>query len=186
MLFDVLKSMDKSGLFQSNDLFVNFSTGLLPLDYANGFWMTQEDDAGNLKKVAVPGILGGKLILLFGTTGSGKTTLAEQIAYSIIKPFDDGMEMLVDCEQTALKERMCQITGMSQDDPRCILNVDHTSVEEVLDIINMVCQAKEELGDKAKFTPAIGDYHGSPSGHTSPPLLSSTLCGNSTPSRRTC
>ena len=43
-LVEDLRANDKKGLFKSNDEFVNYSTGLLPLDYANGFWMTEVDE----------------------------------------------------------------------------------------------------------------------------------------------
>lgn len=162
-LIDSLQSGDKKGLFKSNDTFVNYSTGLLPLDYANGFWMTQIDqDTGEIVREAIPGVLGGKLILLFGTTGSGKTTLATQIAYRIIKPFQDGIFMLVDCEQTALKERICAITNNDQDDPRLILNVDNTSIEDVLEIINNICDAKEAGGKEYMYEVKNRTYHQKP------------------------
>lgn len=160
MLVDALRQNDKKGLFESNDDFVNYSTGLLPLDYANGFWMTQVNpDTGEVMKEPIPGILGGKFILLFGTTGSGKTTLAIQIGYRIIKDFKDGVLMLVDCEQTALKERMCSITNQDPDDPRIILNVNHTSIEEVLDIINNLCEIKETGGKEYMYEVPHRTYH---------------------------
>lgn len=163
MLIDDLRAHDKKGLFKSNDAFVNYSTGLLPLDYANGFWMTEVDSkTGEMNRVPIPGILGGKLILLFGTTGSGKTTLAIQMGYSIIKKFKDGIEMLVDCEQTGLKERMCSITNNDQNDPRLILNVDATSIEDVLAIINEICDMKEEGGDKYMYEVQHRTYNGQP------------------------
>lgn len=161
MLLDALREKDNIGLFKSDDTFVNYSTGILPLDFANGFWMTQiNKDTGEYKRIPVPGVLGGKLILLFGETGSGKTTFAEQMAYSIIKPFDDGVMILVDAEQTALKERLCQITNGDQLDPRIILDVNHTAVEDVLDIINQICDTKEAGGKQYMYQPAIGDYTG--------------------------
>lgn len=162
MLIEALreKSGKKSGLFNSDDDFVNYSTGLLPLDYANGFWQTQIDPkTGEVIKEPIPGVLGGKFILLFGTTGSGKTTLAIQLGYRIIKDFDDGIMMLVDCEQTALKERMASITNMDPDDPRLVLNVNHTSIEEVLDIINDICTEKEDGGDKYMYEVKNRTYH---------------------------
>lgn len=162
MLIEALreKSGKKSGLFNSDDDFVNYSTGLLPLDYANGFWQTQIDPkTGEVIKEPIPGVLGGKFILLFGTTGSGKTTLAIQLGYRIIKDFDDGIMMLVDCEQTALKERMAAITNMDPDDPRLVLNVNHTSIEEVLDIINDICTEKEDGGDKYMYEVKNRTYH---------------------------
>lgn len=160
MLIDALRENDKGGMFASDDNFVNYSTGLLPLDYANGFWKTQIDpDTGEVIRTAVPGVLGGKFILLFGATGSGKTTLAIQIGYHIIKPFKDGILMLCDCEQTALKERMCAITNLDPDDSRLILNVNHTSIEEVLNIINAICDMKESGGKEYMYEIPKSDYH---------------------------
>lgn len=160
MLIDALRESSKKGLFSSDDDFVNYSTGLLPLDYANGFWMTQVDsDSGEVIREPIPGVLGGKFILLFGTTGSGKTTLAIQLGYRIIKDFEDGLMMLVDCEQTALKERMCSITNQDPDDSRLILNVNHTSIEEVLDIINEICTLKEDGGKQYMYEIPNRTYH---------------------------
>jgi RecA/RadA recombinase len=160
MLIQELQAKDKKGLFRSNDNFVNYSTGLLPLDYANGFWMTQVDpDTGEVLREPIPGVLGGKFILLFGTTGSGKTTLAIQLGYRIIKEFDDGILMLVDCEQTALKERMCAITNLDQDDPRLVLNVDNTSIEDVLSIVNEICTLKEDGGKQYMYEVKDRSFH---------------------------
>ena len=157
MLFDDLRANDTKGLFVSNDNFVNYSTGLLPLDYANGFWKTERDrSSGREIRVPIPGILGGKLILCFGATGSGKSTLSIQMAYSIIKPFSNGLVQYIDCEQTGLKGRIGQFTGLTQEDPRMILNVDHTAVEDVLEIIDAICEAKERGGDKYMYTPPHG------------------------------
>jgi archaellum biogenesis ATPase FlaH len=160
MLIQELQAKDKKGLFRSNDNFVNYSTGLLPLDYANGFWMTQVDpDTGEVLREPIPGVLGGKFILLFGTTGSGKTTLAIQLGYRIIKEFEDGILMLVDCEQTALKERMCAITNLDQDDPRLVLNVDNTSIEDVLSIVNDICTLKEDGGKQYMYEVKDRSFH---------------------------
>ena len=72
-----LDAGDKKGLFRSNDTFVNYSTGILPLDYANGFWLTVDDGYGGLKKVPVTGIIGGTFVSVIGPTGSGKSTFAD-------------------------------------------------------------------------------------------------------------
>lgn len=162
MLLEALQSADKKGLFRSNDTFVNYSTGLLPLDYANGFWTTVINKSGDKARIAVSGILGGKLILLFGATGSGKTTLGIQMGYRIIKDFPDGVFIIVDCEQTALKERICQITNQDQQDKRIILDEDHTSIEDVLEIVNEICNEKEQGGAKYMYQPPIPDYSGKP------------------------
>jgi RecA/RadA recombinase len=122
--------------------------------------MTQVDpDTGEVLREPIPGVLGGKFILLFGTTGSGKTTLAIQLGYRIIKEFEDGILMLVDCEQTALKERMCAITNLDQDDPRLVLNVDNTSIEDVLSIVNEICTLKEDGGKQYMYEVKDRSFH---------------------------
>ena len=118
-----LDAGDKKGLFKSNDTFVNYSTGILPLDYANGFWFTI-DDVDGYRRVPVTGIIGGTFVSVIGSTGSGKSTFADQMGFNIIKPFEDGMLFHIDCEQTNLKERMVQITGTDPRDDRLRLKKD--------------------------------------------------------------
>lgn len=95
-LMQELDAGDKKGLFKSNDSFVNYSTGILPLDYANGFWLTVDDGDGGIKQVPITGIIGGTFISVIGPTGSGKSTFADQVGYSIIKDFEDGMLFHID------------------------------------------------------------------------------------------
>ena len=145
-----LDAGDKKGLFKSNDTFVNYSTGLLPLDYANGFWLTIDDKEG-YRRVPVTGIIGGTFVSVIGSTGSGKSTFADQLGFNIIKPFEDGMLFHVDCELTNLKERMVQITGTDPRDDRLRLKKDHIYIEDVLDMFNKICEIKEAGGNLYKY-----------------------------------
>ena len=150
-LMDELTAGDKKGLFESNDTFVNYSTGLLPLDYANGFWLTVDDGNGR-RKVPITGIIGGTFISIIGSMGTGKSTLADQIAYNIIKPFKNGAMFHIDCEKTNLKERMIQVTGAGFDDQRIVLKKDeHIYIEDVQEMFNKICVAKEEGGNLYKY-----------------------------------
>lgn len=146
-----LDAGDKKGLFRSNDTFVNYSTGILPLDYANGFWLTVDDGDGGLKKVPVTGIIGGTFVSVIGPTGSGKSTFADQMGFSIIKPFEDGMLFHIDCELTNLKERMVQITGTDPRDDRLRLKKDHIYIEDVMNMFNQICEVKEKSGNLYKY-----------------------------------
>lgn len=148
MLIDELRKKDKKGLFTSNDSFVTYSTSLIPLDFANGFMAPM----GNGRVVPVTGLMGGTFTTIIGLSGSGKTTLADQIGWSIVSPFKDGLMIHFDIEKTAMKARILQITGAKADDPRIILQKDHVSIEDVLDILDTVCDAKEMAGDSAKYT----------------------------------
>lgn len=150
-LLSELKKKDKVGLFKSTDNFVNYSTGLLPLDYANGFYLGVDQGDGTVKHVPVTGIIGGTFITVIGYSGSGKTTLADQIAYNIIKNYEDGIMCHFDPEHTALKPRILDITNASKDDPRVMLQNEMVSIEDVLAFINLVCKEKAELGDAAMY-----------------------------------
>lgn len=147
MLIEELRKKDKKGLFKSNDAFVPYSTSLIPLDFANGYMAP----IGKDRMVPVTGILGGTFTTIIGLSGSGKTTLADQIAWSIISPFEDGLMIHFDIEKTAMKARILQITGANPDDPRIILQKDHVSIEDVLDTLDTICDAKEAAGDEAKY-----------------------------------
>lgn len=146
-----LDAGDKKGLFKSNDSFVNYSTGILPLDYANGFWLTVDDGNGSYKRVPITGIIGGTFVSVIGSTGSGKSTFADQMGFNIIKPFQDGMLFHIDCELTNLKERMVQITGTDPRDDRLRLKKDHIYIEDVMDMFNKICDIKENSGNLYKY-----------------------------------
>lgn len=151
-LLDALKAKDKKGLFTSNDAFASYSTGFLPLDYANGFMYTVKKDDGTKVTLPIFGIIGGTFSTFIGYSGSGKTTLADQIAWSIVRPFPNGLMIHVDIEKTALKPRIMQITGASPEDAeRIILAKDNCAIEDVLDMIDGICSAKESLGDECKY-----------------------------------
>ena len=45
-LIDSLRKADKKGLFKSADSFAAYSTGFLPLDYANGFMYNHPNEKG--------------------------------------------------------------------------------------------------------------------------------------------
>lgn len=158
-LMSELDAGDKKGMFTSNDTFVNYSTGLLPLDYANGFWLNVNND-GEIRQVPITGIMGGTFVSIIGTTGSGKSTIADQMGYSIIKPFEDGMLFHIDCELTNLKERMVSVMGTEPRDPRIRLKKDMIYIEDVLDMFNQICTVKEEGGNLYKYEVEDKTYDG--------------------------
>lgn len=152
-LLDELEKNDKRGLFKSDDHFVNYSTGFLPLDYANGFWADIYSDGPDKPptKVPVVGIIGGTFTAVIGNTGTGKTTLADQIGYNIIRSFEDGLMFHVDAERTLLRQRLIQITGTNMADERIKLVKEHANIDDVLTTIDQICDAKENGGDLYKY-----------------------------------
>lgn len=157
-----LDAADKKGIFTSNDSFVNYSTGILPLDYANGFWLDVLDGAGGIKKVPIMGIMGGSFVSVIGSTGSGKSTLADQLGYSLIKNFENGMLFHIDAELTNLKQRMVHIMGCDPEDDRVRLKKDMIYIEDVLEMFNKICDLKETSGDLYKYEVTDRLYSGKP------------------------
>lgn len=155
-----LKANDTKGLFDSNDTFINYSTGILPLDYANGFWQEVKTEDGETYHEPILGIIGGTFISIIGATGTGKTTLADQMAFSIIKNFEDGLMYHIDAERTALRQRMIRIMGAHMDDERINIKKENTSIEDVLEMIDKICYLKESGGDLYKYEPPIHSYNG--------------------------
>lgn len=88
------------------------------------------------------------------------TTLADQIAFNIIKNFEDGLMAHIDAERTALRQRLCQVTGSDIADERIKIKKENTSVEDVLDMFTKICDAKEAGGKAYKYDAPIHAYNG--------------------------
>ena len=154
--FQELEAGDKKGIFKSDDNTVSYSTGITVLDYANGFWNETVDEDGNKIYVPMIGLQGGSMVSIIGSTGAGKTTLAIQIGWNIVKRFEDGMLFAVDCEKTMTRQRITNLVGADYDEPRIRLVKSHTSIEDVLDNFNKVCDLKEAGGKKYMHEVKVG------------------------------
>lgn len=142
-LIELLNQKDTKGLFVSDDYYSNYLTGILPLDYANGFYQDVRKPDGSYEQVPVLGVIGGTLIVVIGETQSGKTTFAEQLGYNIIRPFQNGLLNHIDAEKTALKQRIVELAQADPSDKRIVLTKRHTSIEDTLEKFNMICELKE-------------------------------------------
>lgn len=163
ILLDELRSKDKKGLFQSNEVFVNYSTGFLPLDYLNGFWHEWVDDKGMPHQTPITGIIGGRFITIFGSASTGKTTLADIIGWNVVSEmimdphthvvvpkYENGLFVHVDIERTAIMQRLLDVTGADKNDNRFVLQNKHTCIEDVMEMVDGICNAKEKMGDAVK------------------------------------
>ena len=155
---DLIKA-DKKGLFKCDSFYDCYSTGFLPIDYLNAFKVTYMDENGQPATKLMTGLMGGKFITIIGYSGTGKTTLADQIAWSICNSYpsdasedtirkfkENTMFVHVDVEHTATISRIKELTGASQwdVDNRIILNNDNTYIEDVMAMIDQVCQANPD------------------------------------------
>ncbi len=145
-----LDSKDKKGLFQSDDDYIMYSTGILPLDYANGYWQDAIVD-GERKIIPMLGITGGTFVTIIGNTGTGKTTLADQMAYNIIRPFKNSTMHHIDTEKTSNRQRIINLVGANYDDPRIRIHKSHASIDDVLEMVDRICDIKETGGADYRY-----------------------------------
>ena len=148
-LLSRIRSGKDKAMFMSDTHFAMYSTGFDPLDYINAFRNDYIDENGVRQTEVAKGVMGGRFITIVGSSGTGKSTLADQIAWNIIKPFTDkdAFMMHVDVEQTVVPQRIYDMLGIRAGDPitdHIIINKEATYIEDVLKIIDDVCKDKEE------------------------------------------
>ena len=78
------------------------------------------------------------------------------MGWNIVKPYEDGMLFFVDCEKTMTRQRMINLLNVDYDEPRIRLVKSHTSIEDVLDNFNKVCDLKEAGGKKYMYEVKMG------------------------------
>lgn len=157
-----LEAGDKRGLFRSDTNYITYSTGIIPLDYANGFWQEVDDGAGNKIMIPITGITGGTVVTIIGDTGTGKTTFASQMGYNIIAPFPDSTLHFIDTEKAMSMNRLIRLTRAPYNDPRLVLKKENTSIEDVLEMITRVCDIKESGGKRYMYEVPGRTYDGKP------------------------
>ena len=136
-----LKANDKKGLFRSDDNTVSFPTGFHALDYANGYYQTVKIN-GEYKHIRRLGIPPG-FTTIIGSSGVGKSTFCLGAGWNIVKRFSNGQFIYVDCEKTMTKQRILEVTGASPEDPRITLMKERTAIEDVLELLDEICEHKE-------------------------------------------
>lgn len=145
-LLDSLKSGKHKGLFESNNEFAVYSTGFAALDAINAFAVPYNLPDGTLATDIARGVIGGRFITLIGASGTGKSTLADQIGWNIVKSFPNGILIHVDIEETVLRPRLLEVLGVTSNSPdndRIIVKKDDVYIEDVLTMVNEICVNKE-------------------------------------------
>lgn len=84
------------------------------------------------------------------------STLSIQMGWNIVKNFDDGMLAIIDCEKTNNRQRIANLTGTDYDEPRIVLTKTHTTIEDVLEMFNKMCDVKESGGKKFMYEVKYG------------------------------
>lgn len=99
-LLYALKENDKKNLFVTNVTTAFLKTGFHLFDYYFGSVINIHNELGEIvKQEARVGQAAGTFNMIIGNTGSGKTTLAVQIAGNIIRQYNYANVIHFDCEQ---------------------------------------------------------------------------------------
>ncbi len=117
-LHELLVSGDKKKIFNfANIPSIGYPSGLLPLDYSNGYWV----HVNNKEKKGIPdrwlniGTQGGTFYTIIGNSGVAKTTLAVQIGSAEVRDFTTGDFYHIDAEGTSNPTRVQQLNRYSDD-----------------------------------------------------------------------
>lgn len=86
-------------------------TELMPIDYLNGQIIAKDDGSSQL----YTGLSNGRIEMVIGKSGTGKSTLAIQQGVNIIKKYENGLMYIFDFEQNNTKERVRMVTGITED-----------------------------------------------------------------------
>ena len=136
-----LKANDKKGLFRSDDNTVSFPTGFHALEYTNGNYQTVKINSTyqHIRSLGIPPGFTTKI----GSSGVGKSTFCLGAGWNIVKRFSNGQFIYVDCEKTMTKQRIIEVSGANPEDPRITLMKERTAIEDVLELLDEICERKE-------------------------------------------
>jgi RecA/RadA recombinase len=123
---------------------VSLPTGLDIIDLSNG---AKDPQTGDLHL----GMREGHFICFVGDTGTGKSTLAQQMAYGIVQPFENGMVNVLDLERAYQKPRMKNL--YAKGDPELLKKFEE-QVGDPLNIDVYLDDIRQMLADTATFKEA--------------------------------
>lgn len=158
------RAKDKKNTYEEARTPFAFKTGIDLLDYKNGKYVVP----GEGKPYYSLGIDEGTYIMLIGKSGSGKTTIALQIAGNIIRPYDEGAIFIDDIEGATDKTRIKNITGWSSQEVREKVVHRNTGItsESFYKNIDSIYQSKmklvEEYGTQYTIETDKVDEYGEP------------------------
>ena len=106
------KKAKNESLAQESRTAFGFTTGLDLLDFKNGKAVFPVESKPYLSL----GVVEGTYVMWVGASGSGKSTIALQSAFNIIKPYEQGSVFHFDIENATDKSRVKKITGWDMED----------------------------------------------------------------------
>ena len=115
-------------------------TGICCLDFLNA----QKIRTKNGEISRFYGLNAGAPAMIIGKSGTGKTTIAIQLGYNIIKKYDEGQMIILDFENGNSKERVMQLTGCGDDyfDEHFEIKQVNIYTETILNLVNDIHETK--------------------------------------------
>ena len=142
------------GIFEKNNIvegmgYQSQPTGLDVLDFSLGKKTNNEYFIG---------LNPAHLVSIIGSTGVGKSTLALQLASSLVRPYDKGKLIDLDIERAHTIERFKYLSGWSDEEiaRKYSLKRDGLYTENIFESIKKLCEIKNANKDKLKEK----DYYG--------------------------
>ena len=124
----------------TSDFDFTTNTEIVNLDYLNG----QIVQLDNGTKQLYTGVSNGRIVMIIGKSGTGKSTLAIQLGMNIIRKYKNGLLYLFDFEQNNTKERIRSVSGVSEEyyKDHCAILRDGISTESVLRTLSKIKELK--------------------------------------------
>lgn len=136
---------------------VMYPTGFLPFDFLNGYKVHVKSDTQDFWYSSV-GIVDGSSTMILGRSGSGKTTIALQMAANIIRPFPEATIFYDDIEGGSNDTRRELLTHFSPEEcqQRIIYRNTAVSAENFYKRIASIYEIK--MNNRADFEYDTGKY----------------------------
>lgn len=142
-----------------------YSTGFDMLDYRNGQKVLFKDPkSGSEKALDVVGLNGGSMHMFIGKTNVGKSTIAAQIGYNIVKDFPLSSVFYFDIEKGFSDNRFMQLTGITPEECERKFRryTGRVSTEALLKMIAQHSAMIEEHRDEFEIDTGVVDSMGRP------------------------
>lgn len=140
--------------FGKSETKCTFRTGICSLDFLNAQKIKGND--GEISRFY--GLNAGAPTMIIGKSGTGKTTIAIQLGYNIIKKYDEGQMYILDFENGTSKERIMQLTGCSNEyfNEHFDLKQVNIYTETILNLVNDIHEAKMKYAKELMVDNAEG------------------------------
>ena len=142
---------------------VLYSTGFLEIDFLNGYTVHVNDGSNQFSYDSI-GLVDGSTNTLIGRPGSGKTTLAVQMAANIVRNFDQGLIFYDDIEGGSVETRRLVLTGFTQEEltQKMIYRNCAVSAENFYERLSMIADIKLQNRDQFLYDTGKVDSKGEP------------------------